>query len=269
MSDSSSTLRPLIPREHRGFLNVIVFGSGTGSNLQAILDAQGAYSQRDELPPFRVRAVFCDRICPCQDLARRYRIPLITHSYHSFKEAQEQFKSPKELRSAYDSLTVSLLLQLAQEEQFEIDCIFLAGYKLLVRHPLLDAFKGRIFNVHPGDLSVKDSEGNRVFIGLDAVQKALESGQKTTRSCVFVVNAGVDEGEVLVSGPRVSYPGPFPLNKESIREHQERQKRESDWPAVIQTLELLASGRITTDSENSLYIDGEKLGPSGLEMEGV
>jgi phosphoribosylglycinamide formyltransferase-1 len=70
-----------------------------------------------------------------------------------------------------------------------IDLVCLAGYMRLVKQPVLEAFPGRIMNVHPALLPS--------FKGLDAQKQALEYGVKVAGCTVHFVTAGMDEGPVI------------------------------------------------------------------------
>jgi phosphoribosylglycinamide formyltransferase-1 len=70
------------------------------------------------------------------------------------------------------------------------DFIVLAGYMRIVGPTLLDAFPGRIVNVHPSLLPA--------FPGLDAQKQAIECGAKVSGCTVHFVDAGVDTGPIIV-----------------------------------------------------------------------
>ena len=66
-----------------------------------------------------------------------------------------------------------------------------AGYDRIHTRPFLDAFEGRIVNVHPSLLPMFGGS-------MDAIEQALESGLKFTGATVHVVTADVDGGPILV-----------------------------------------------------------------------
>ena len=66
-----------------------------------------------------------------------------------------------------------------------------AGYDRIHTKPFLDAFGGRIVNVHPSLLP--DFAG-----GMDAVEQALRAGVKTTGATVHLVTGDLDAGPILV-----------------------------------------------------------------------
>lgn len=74
-----------------------------------------------------------------------------------------------------------------QHVQLVID----AGYDRIHTRPFLDAFEGRIINVHPSLLPMFAG-------GMDAIEQALESGLKFTGATVHVVTAELDGGPILL-----------------------------------------------------------------------
>ena len=72
-----------------------------------------------------------------------------------------------------------------------VELVVDAGYDRVHTAPFLDAFRGRIVNVHPSLLPMFGG-------GMDAIEQALESGLKFTGATVHVVTADVDGGPILV-----------------------------------------------------------------------
>lgn len=69
------------------------------------------------------------------------------------------------------------------------DWILLAGFMRVLKAPLLNAFPGRIVNIHPSLLPA--------FPGLEAWRQALDHGVKVTGCTVHLVDQGVDTGAIL------------------------------------------------------------------------
>jgi len=71
-----------------------------------------------------------------------------------------------------------------------VDLVCLAGFMRIIRRPLLEAFPGRILNIHPSLLPA--------FPGLSAQRQALDYGVKVSGATVHIVDAGTDTGPILV-----------------------------------------------------------------------
>ena len=199
---------------------LVVFGSGTGTNLEALLRHQKSHST----PSYQVKAIFVDRKCRMIEIGKREGIPVIYHSYVRFFR-----KNPDAPREAYDAEVVRFL-----EPHAPVDLIVLAGYMRLVKAPLLEAFSNQIITVHPADLTEE-----RKYTGHDAVYQALSDGNTRTRSTVIQVDEGEDTGPIMVQGPWVEYTEGYPVTQERAERHQQKQKCESDWPALIEAVEIL------------------------------
>ena len=84
-------------------------------------------------------------------------------------------------RNAFDAETADLLRG--------SDVVILLGYLFVVTAPLLDAFPGRILNLHDSDLPR--------YPGLHATRDAICAGERETRSCAHVVTPQLDAGPVI------------------------------------------------------------------------
>ena len=216
-------------------MHVVVFGSGSGTNLEALLRAQRQH-------PFEIKALFTDRECRLHEIGATANIPII---HHPFAQFSHTYNSPQgSLRSDYDAENARLLLTYAEHHGFFIDLIVLAGYMRLVHQPLLQQFKNKILNIHPADLTKLTATGQRRYVGAHAVRDALLAGETRTRSTVILVDEQVDNGPILVEGPWITYEEGFPITEERVRKHQEKQKTLSDWPACITAVSEISQGRI-------------------------
>lgn len=243
-------------------MNVVAFGSGAGSNLKALIAAQQGSNS------YQIRAVLSDRPCPCLEIAKEHGIPQALNDFKTFfRERGATDYRNSQLRAAFDHETVRLLRDLEKREQFTIDLIVLAGYMRLVYPPLLRAFPNRVLNVHPADLQRCLPDGSRKYVGLDAVYQALADGNVETRSTVILVNEEVDGGELIVSGPWVPYIEGEPITRDRARCHQEKQKRLSDWPALVTAVQCIGSGELGRDSRGRLTLNDQVLGPAAVDME--
>lgn len=150
-------------------LRVAVLVSGRGSNLQAILDATG-------LPDFpaRVVLVVSDREgAPALERAMTRGVPTA-------------FLNPKDFgeREAYDAALSRLLAD------HQVGLICLAGFLRILGRAFVQAWSGRIMNVHPSLLPA--------FPGLHPQRQALDAGVKIAGATVHFVDEGVDTGPIVL-----------------------------------------------------------------------
>jgi formyltetrahydrofolate-dependent phosphoribosylglycinamide formyltransferase len=147
---------------------VLVLVSGTGSILQALLDACA-----DETFGARVVAVGADRDgTGGVERAEAAGIPAFVRRLKDFPD-----------RESWDR---ALTLDCAA---YEPDLVIAAGFLKLVGGDFLARFGGRLINTHPALLPS--------FPGMHSVRDALAYGVKVTGCSVILADAGVDSGPIL------------------------------------------------------------------------
>ena len=146
----------------------MVLVSGSGTNLQALLDACS-----DPAYGAQVVAVGADRD-GIEGLARAERagIPTFVHRVKDFATREEWD----------DALTESCA-------EHQPDLVISAGFMKLVSEKFLARFGGRVVNTHPA-LSP-------AFPGMHGPQEALDYGVKVTGCTLFVIDGGVDTGPIV------------------------------------------------------------------------
>jgi phosphoribosylglycinamide formyltransferase-1 len=147
---------------------LVVLVSGSGTNLQAVLDACA-----DPSYGAQVVAVGADRD-GIEGLARAERAGVPTFVLKVKDHAS---------RADWDRALTERVAG------FEPDLVVLAGFMKLVGAPFLDRFGGRTLNTHPA-LSPS-------FPGMQGPADALAYGVKVTGATLFVVDAGVDTGAIV------------------------------------------------------------------------
>ena len=147
-------------------LSVLVSGSGT--NLQAIIDACESGEILAEV------ALVISNVSDAYALerAKRHNIKVVFVDKNSFESRQD-----------YDSELVSVL------RKNQIDLVILAGYMRLVGPEFVRAFKGRIMNIHPALLPS--------FPGTHSVKDALDYGVKVSGVTVHFVDEGLYTGPII------------------------------------------------------------------------
>lgn len=147
-----------------------MLGSGKGSNFVALADACAAAQV-----PASIALVLSDvadagilqharqRGIPAKFIAPgKFRTKLEEDSEHAYVEALRQAR---------------------------VDLVALAGFMRVLKGEFLNAFEGRVVNIHPSLLPA--------FPGLEAWKQALDAGVKVTGCTVHYVDAGVDSGPII------------------------------------------------------------------------
>jgi phosphoribosylglycinamide formyltransferase-1 len=157
-----------IPSSEAAPARIVVLVSGSGTNLQALLDAAG-----DPAYGATVVAVGADRD-GIEGLARAERagVPTFVLRVKDFED-----------RTAWDR---ALTKAVAEHQP---DLVVSAGFMKLVGPDFLGEFGGRLVNTHPA-LSPS-------FPGMHGAADALEHGVKVTGCTLFFVDAGVDTGPII------------------------------------------------------------------------
>jgi phosphoribosylglycinamide formyltransferase-1 len=151
-----------------GAFKLVVLASGTGTNLQAILDSLHG---REGI---EVVGVGSDRpAAGALERARRAGVPTALFQREEFAD-----------RAARDDAIGDWV------ESLGADLVVLAGYMQLLSEAFVARFRNRIINIHPALLPS--------FPGLDAIGQALEAGVETTGVTVHFVDEGVDTGPVII-----------------------------------------------------------------------
>ncbi len=178
-------------------------------------------------------------------IAALHDVAVIRHPAHRFymrADPQARF-GDLTVRARYDLRTTELLAP------YTPDVILLAGYLLLLTEPMLDAFAGRIVNVHHSDLSLRTASGGPRFPGLRAVRDAIMAGERETRCTSHIVTSHLDDGPILLRSSAYRVPdvahwalgvGAEDVLRKVIWAQQEWMLRSAFGPLMEQSLELLA-----------------------------
>jgi formyltetrahydrofolate-dependent phosphoribosylglycinamide formyltransferase len=143
--------------------------SGRGSNMEALIDAA-----RDPAYPARIALVLSNKAdAGGLKIAREAGIPTAVIDHRPFGKDREAHE-----RLVHQALTDA-----------GVRIVALAGYMRVLTPWLVDAWAGRMINIHPSLLPA--------YPGLDTHGRALGDGVAEHGCTVHLVTAGVDEGPVL------------------------------------------------------------------------
>ncbi len=157
---------------------VVVLLSGSGTLCQALLDAIDAGGVDAE-----VVAVVSDQVhAHGLERARRRGIPAVAHPLAKGAD-----------RAAWDAQLRDIV------ESHHPDLVASAGFMKLLGPAFLERFGGRTINTHPALLPS--------FPGIHGPRDALRAGVKISGATVFLVDAGVDTGKILLQGAVDVLPG--------------------------------------------------------------
>jgi phosphoribosylglycinamide formyltransferase-1 len=194
-------------------LKIGVLGSGSGTNLQSIVNAIEAGTL-----DARVVCVLSD-VAGAGILARaaRHGIP-------------SQVIDPSPYRTKLDGLAEQRAVEVLHA--FGVDTVVLAGFMRVVKAGLLRAFPQRVLNIHPALLPA--------FPGLAAWRQALDYGVKVAGCTVHLVDEGIDSGPIIVQRCVPVLDGDTPESLHARIQAEEHQ-------AYPEALRLLAAGRLGFD----------------------
>ena len=195
--------------EQKKKAKIAVLVSGGGTNLQALIDAQGS----GVLQSGEIRVVISAN-------PRAYALE------RAAKAGIETLVLPR--RGFEEALEASLL-------ERGIDLIILAGFMLILSESFTSRWPRRILNVHPALIPSFCGQG---FYGLKVHEAALERGVKVTGATVHFVNEIPDGGEIILQKAVDVLPGDTP---EAL---QRRVMEQAEWILLPQAAELVAKGVI-------------------------
>ncbi len=194
-------------------LRVAVLASGTGTNLQAILDGVHGNGRVE------VVAVASDkRAAKALERAEAAGVPTAVFPRDDYAD-----------REARDLALADWL------GESDVELVVLAGYMQLLSGAFIRRFANRIINVHPALLPA--------FPGLDAIGQAIAHGVRTTGVTVHFVDEGVDTGPILMQSPvELTYTRPVAEVIDRIHrvEHE----------LLPRAIQLIATGAVSFDDEN-------------------
>ena len=193
-------------------LRIAVLASGTGTNLQAILDrlhGQGSVE---------VVAVASDK----PDAMALERAAAAGVESRVFERDAHPDRESRDLAIA-DWL-----------DQRGVELVVLAGYMQLLSGAFIRRFRHRVINVHPALLPS--------FPGLDAIGQAVEHGVRVTGVTVHFVDEGVDTGPILLQQP-VELTYTRPVTEVEAEIHQVEHE------LLPRAIELIAAGAVSFDPD--------------------
>lgn len=158
-------------KSSRMAFKIVILGSGKGSNARAILEAEATH----KLGVVQTVAVLSDiQDAPILELAASFGKP-----FHSISSGKKRARlSDEETRLFVEKI-----------KSYNPDLIVLAGFMRIINPDFIEAFEGKIINLHPSLLPH--------FPGIRSIEKAFESSMQTTGCTVHWVTPALDAGPII------------------------------------------------------------------------
>jgi len=184
-------------------MRIAVFVSGSGTNLQNIIDAV----QDGRLQNFEIAMVMADRDCYALERSLDHDIPtyLLDERKTFSKDAEHNLEGEN------------------------IDLIVLAGFLSILSKEFVEKWQGKIINIHPALLP---KYGGKGMYGKFVHQAVLEAGDEVSGATVHFVTPGIDEGEIILQKE-------FKIEKDDTVEDLQRKVAEVEKEILIEAIRKL------------------------------
>ena len=199
-------------------VRIAVLVSGGGTNLQALINAQG----RGEIPDGQIAAVISSSPDAfALERAKKAGIPGYVINRKDFASNQ--------------AMTVALTQQL---KELDIGLVVLAGFMYILTPELIDAYPNAILNVHPALIPSFCGEG---FYGLHVHEAALAYGVKVTGATVHFVSEDCDGGPIVLQQA-------VPIEEGDTSETlQRRVMEQAEWKILPRAVALFCAGKLRVE----------------------
>lgn len=196
-------------------INIAVFVSGGGTNLQALIDAQ----QRGQIENGRLALVLSSRAeAYALTRAQSAGIPTAVLARRDFADDASYGQALTDLLTAH-----------------KIGLVVLAGFLTVLPASFCKTYENRILNVHPSLIPSFCGEG---CYGLRVHELALQAGVKVTGATVHFVSEVVDGGAIVAQKAVEVVPGDTP---ETL---QQRVMEQAEWVLLPRAVSDFCSGRL-------------------------
>jgi phosphoribosylglycinamide formyltransferase-1 len=197
---------------------IAVLVSGGGTNLQALIDAQGA----DALGGGEIAAVISSK-----------------EGAYALERAKKAGISGYVLpRKSFDSNRTMTIALVEMLRSLEIDLVVLAGCMVIFTQELVDAYPNAVMNVHPALIPSFCGEG---YYGLRVHEAALSYGVKVSGATVHFVSEECDGGPIIL---QKAVPV---LETDTPETLQKRIMEEAEWKLLPQAVALFCQGKLRVE----------------------
>ena len=202
---------------------LVVLVSGSGSNLQAIIDA----SSNPDYPAEIVAVISNIEGVKGLERAEKAGIPTAVLDHKNFPD-----------RESYDFALRELI------DSYHPEIIVLAGFMRILTDEFVNTYLGKMLNIHPSLLPK--------YKGLNTHQKAIDAGDERHGATVHFVTPDLDSGPLIIQAE-------VPVLANDTSESLAARVLEKEHQIYPQAIEWLASGRISMTDDGSVLMDNQKL----------
>ena len=202
---------------------LVVLVSGSGSNLQAIIDA----TSNPDYPAEIVAVISNIEGVKGLERAEEAGIPTAVLDHKNFPD-----------RESYDFALRELI------DSYHPEIIVLAGFMRILTDEFVNTYLGKMLNIHPSLLPK--------YKGLNTHQKAIDAGDERHGATVHFVTPDLDSGPLIIQAE-------VPVLANDTSESLAARVLEKEHQIYPQAIEWLASGRISMTDDGSVLMDNQKL----------
>lgn len=208
--------------------NVVVLISGSGSNLQALIDSTGTDN------PARIRAVISNR-ADAYGLQRAEAAGIPTRTLDHKQYAD---------RESFDQALIEII------DSYDAELVILAGFMRILSPAFVRHYHGRLLNIHPSLLPK--------YKGLHTHQRALQANEKEHGCSVHFVTEELDGGPVVLQAVIAIHSNDTPENLAQRIHTQEHRI----YPLAMR---WFAEGRLQL-GQTGVELDGQPLPANGQQL---
>lgn len=199
--------------------NIVVLVSGGGTNLQALIDAEG----RGELGNGKITCVISSK----------------TDAFALERADKVGIKTRTLVRKDYSDIASysKAMRDILLEEK--ADLVVYAGFMTILDENVCDAFQNKMINVHPALIPSFCGKG---YYGLHVHEEALKKGVKVSGATVHFVTAECDAGPIILQKA-------VEVNENDTPETlQKRIMQEAEWKILPKAARLFCEGKIVVEN---------------------
>lgn len=211
-------------------ISVVVLISGSGTNLQAIIDGQ-----QDGSLPINISAVISNRpAVKGLERAQQANIPAIVVDHKEFSS-----------RDAFDQHLMNTI------DRYQPQLVVLAGFMRVLTEGFVNHYLGRLLNIHPSLLPL--------YPGLHTHQRAIDAGDSEHGTTVHFVTPQLDGGPAIIQAK-------VPVYAEDDADTLANRVLGQEHVIYPQAIRWFAEQKLTL-KQGRAFLEGEPLGQSGYLIE--